>query len=141
MEKSKSKQTAETGEVITVFNEVTEIPLLESWPPFPSDDILGGNPNGHRGSVLYREPSRRYSVGLWECPPAKFREAAPYAEFSHVLKGCATITDEKTGQSKTVRAGDTFFIAFKATVIWEIHETFCKLYAVYEDEWDEERFY
>ena len=37
--------------------------------------------------------------------------------------------------------GDHFFFAFGSKIIWEIHETFRKVYVMYEDEGDEERFY
>jgi len=141
MEKAKSTQTAETGKIITAFKEVNEIPPLESWPPFPKEDVFNGNPNGHTGIVLFRDLSRRYSIGVWECPPAKFREPYPGTEFGHVLKGRAILTDEKTGESQTIEAGDHFFVAFGSSIIWEVHETFCKVYTMYEEEWDEERYY
>jgi uncharacterized cupin superfamily protein len=90
---------------------------------------------------MYRDPSRRFSVGVWECPPGKFIDRAAGAEFSHVLKGKATLSHEGTGEAKTIQAGDCFFCEFGETIIWEVHETFKKFYVVYEDEWNEKRFY
>lgn len=114
---------------------------LEPWPPFPPEECLGGNPNGHRGMVLYRSPDKLYSVGVWECPPAKLRVPYEGTEFGHVLKGKARLTNLGTGQVQTIGAGDHFFIPFGATVLWEVLEPFRKVYTMYEAEWLEERFY
>ncbi len=126
---------------ITALLEESELPPLAPWPPFPDKDVISGNPNGHRGVVLYRDPTRRYSVGVWECPPAKFIEPYSGTEFAHVIAGRATLTNEKTGDAVKLKAGDHFVIAFGSKIIWEVHETFRKIYTIYEEEWDEERFY
>lgn len=126
---------------VTVFDADPKAMALAPWPPFPEDEIIGGNPNGHKGALLYRDPQQLYSVGVWECPPAKFE--VPYAgtEMGHVLMGTATITDTVTGEARRLKPGDHFFIAFGAKVIWEVHETFRKVYTMYEAERDAERFY
>ena len=126
---------------LTVFSGEGADPQLDPWPDFPPEDVFSGNANGHRGKVLFRDPKRRYSVGVWECPPAKFIEPYPGTESGHVLAGRATLTNEATGESITLKAGDHFFIEFGQTITWEVHETFRKVYAMYEDEYDEERFY
>ncbi len=95
----------------------------------------------HGGKVLFRDPKKRYSVGVWQCEPAKFIEPYPGTESGHVLAGRATLTNEATGESVELKAGDHFFIEFGQTITWEVHETFRKVYAMYEDEFDEERFY
>ena len=113
---------------------------LQPWPEFPPEDIQSGNP-AHKGNVLYRDPTGRYSVGVWECPPAKFKVAYAGTETGQVLQGRATITDLSTDSAVHLKAGDRFIVPFGSTVIWEVQETFKKVYCMYEAEWDEERFY
>ncbi|MDE0006216.1 MAG: cupin domain-containing protein [Rhodospirillaceae bacterium] len=126
------KTEFEGNPTITVFSGIGADLVLDPWP---HEDI------DHRGKVLFRDPKKRYSVGVWQCEPAKF--TVPYAgtESCHVLAGRATLTNEATGESVTLEAGDHFFIGFGETITWEVHETFRKVYAMYEDEYDEERFY
>ncbi len=140
MAKARNMQV-EAKPTLTVFSGEGADPPLSPWPDFPAEDVIAGDPGGHRGVVLYRDPKRRYSVGVWECPPATFIEPYPGTECGHVLAGRATLTNEATGESVTLKAGDHFFIEFGARITWQIHETFRKVYTIYEDEWDEERFY
>ncbi len=114
---------------------------LEPWPAFPEEDVLGGNPGGHRGRVLYRDPTRLYSVGVWCCPRARFRTVYGGTEFAHVITGSATVTNVRTGEERTFETGDHFFVHMGTEVIWNVHEEFRKVYSMYEISWDEERFY
>lgn len=134
------KAEAEAKATLTVFSGTGDDPVLDPWPDFPPEDTISGAVD-HRGKVLFRDPKKRYSVGVWQCEPAKFIEPYPGTESGHVLAGRATLTNEATGESITLKAGDHFFIEFGQTITWEVHETFRKVYAMYEDEYDEERFY
>ena len=113
---------------------------LEPWPAFDAEDIISGSPD-HQGTIIYRDPSKQFSIGVWECPPAKFIVHYAGCETGHVLKGTATITIEKTGESTTISAGDHFFVPFGSVVTWEVKETVRKAYSMFETEWDDERFY
>ena len=134
-------RTSPANEMITVFKSEDDFPALAPYPPFAEADVLAGNPNGHLGKVLYRDPSRRFSIGIWECPPGKFIDRATGTELSHVLQGSATLSHEGTGEAKRIEAGDHFYCVYGETIIWEVHETFKKVYVVYENDWDEKRFY
>ena len=114
---------------------------LSPWPPFPSENVISGNPNGHRGTVFYRDPTRLYSVGLWSCPEGSFRTVYAGTEFGHVITGRATITDAGTGDERVLGVGDHFFVAFGSEVIWHVHEEFRKVYTMYEASWVEGRVY
>jgi len=46
---------------------------LEPWPAWPAKDTLEGEVK-HSGTVLVRDPSGAMSIGIWECPPCKFRD-------------------------------------------------------------------
>jgi uncharacterized cupin superfamily protein len=127
-------------DVVTRYDVSASEPKLEAWPAFPPEDILAGNP-AHRGAVLYRDPTRLFSLGIWECPPGKFRVEYAGTESGHVVKGSATLTDAKTGASQTIKTGDRFLVPFASTIIWEVHEPFRKVYTMYEDKWIDERYY
>lgn len=131
---------AEAKPTLTVFSGTGDDPALDPWPDFPPEDTISGAVD-HRGKVLFRDPKKRYSVGVWQCEPAKFIEPYPGTESGHVLAGRATLTNEATGESIELKAGDHFFIEFGQTITWEVHETFRKVYAMYEDEYDEGRIY
>ncbi len=120
--------------------DLANIPL-EPWPDFPPEDILAGNPNDHRGTVFFRDPTQLYSAGVWECPVGKFKVVYPGSEFAHVVKGSATLTDANTGVAMNLTVGDHFFVPAESDMIWEIHEVFRKVYTIYETSWVEGRFY
>ncbi len=113
---------------------------LDPWPDFPPEDTISGAVD-HRGKVLFRDPKKRYSVGVYQCGPSKFIADYPGTESGHVLAGRATLTNNATGESITIKAGDHFFIEFGQEITWEVHETVRKVYAMYEDEYDEGRIY
>ena len=141
MTETATARTLPETEMITVFKSEDDFPALAPYPPFAEEDVLAGNPNGHVGKVLYRDPLRRFSIGVWECPPGKFIDRATGTELSHVLKGSATLSHEGTGESKRIEPGDHFYCVYGETIIWEVHETFKKIYVVYEHDWDDKRFY
>lgn len=125
---------------LTKYTPPSDGATLEPWPAFPAEIVLGGDP-AHKGIVLYRDPTKRYTIGVWTCPPCKFR--MPYAgtESGHVLRGKAKLTNERTGTSITISAGDKFMIPFGDSIIWEVLEDFQKHYHMYEAEFDPERYY
>lgn len=127
-------------DALTRYEASATAPQLELWHEFPAEDILAGNP-AHSGTVLYRDPSGRFSLGVWECPPCKFRVDYAGTESGHVIKGKATLTDTKTGKSIAIAAGDRFLVPFASTIIWEVLEPIRKVYTMYESEWVDDRYY
>ncbi|MEX2649050.1 MAG: cupin domain-containing protein [Alphaproteobacteria bacterium] len=137
-----ARKTAVIGTIVNRLTADANQPAdLEPWPAFPPENVVSGNPNGHKGKLLFRSPDGLYSVGVWECPPARFIEPYPGSEFGHVLKGRARLKDLASGQVQELKAGDHFFIEFNRTIEWEVIETFRKVYTMYEAEWAEDRFY
>lgn len=111
------------------------------WPAFEPEEILEGDP-AHRGKVLFRDPSGRFSVGTWVCPPSKFTVDYEGIETGHVIRGRARLTNRDTGHTVEIKAGDQFIMPFQAKITWEVLEEFQKLYVMYEDEYDpSHRFY
>lgn len=134
-----AKTSAPMGE-LTKYQPPAEASDLEAWPRFPDEIILDGDP-AHRGTVLYRDPSKLYSIGIWSCPPCKFRMDYAGTESGHVLRGKARLTNEKTGASITIAAGDRFLIPFGESILWEVLEPFQKHYHMFESEWADDRYY
>ncbi len=129
-------QKAEAGAkpTLTVFSGAAGDLDLDPWP-------TASGAIDQFGKVLFRDPLKRYSVGVYQCGPSKFIAHYPGTESGHVLAGRATLTNNATGESITIKAGDHFFIEFGQEITWEIHETVRKVYAMYEDEYDEGRIY
>ena len=66
----------EVPATLNVLSGDADLPPLVQWPPFPEEDIISGNPNGHRGALLYRDPTGRYSVGVWDAKTSSTFSAA-----------------------------------------------------------------
>jgi uncharacterized cupin superfamily protein len=124
-----------------IFTFVGEDIAVETWPAWEPEDVLEGDPV-HRGAVLYRDPTKRLSYGIWECDPGKFRlEYGPMTEMIHVLQGRATVTNLDTGHATHLEPGSRMVVPVGTVVTWHVHEPFRKVYAAYEEEWDEHRYY
>ena len=128
------KAQAAAKPTLTVFSGSAGDPDLDPWP-------TASGAIDQFGKVLFRDPKKRLSVGVYQCGPSKFIAHYPGTESGHVLAGRATLTNNATGESITIKAGDHFFIEFGQEITWEVHETVRKVYAMYEHEFDEERIY
>lgn len=128
------KAKATEKPTLTVFSGGAGDPDLDPWP------TTSGAVN-QCGKVLFRDPKKRYSVGVWQCEPSKFIASYAGTESAHVLNGRATLTNEATGESISLKAGDHFFVEFAQDITWEVHETVRKVYAIYEHEYVEGRHY
>lgn len=68
--------------------------------------------------------------GVWECAPCREEiEAYPVHEMMTLISGALTLT-HPDGRAENFVAGDTFFIAKGAPVIWEITERLRKFYMI-----------
>lgn len=69
-------------------------------------------------------------VGVWECAPCREEiESYPVHEMMTVISGSVTLT-APDGRRETFTAGDTFFVAKGAKLVWEITETLRKFYMI-----------
>jgi uncharacterized cupin superfamily protein len=114
---------------------------LEDWPVPDRIHPLAGNPE-QRGMVLYRDPSKRVSYGIWEVKPGKFRaEFGPMAELADCVSGSATLTDVASGEQTLLEPGSRMIVPVGTVLTWDVHQTFRCVYSAYEDEWDENRYW
>lgn len=91
---------------------------------------LVSRPPLERERQLYRDPSGRFTTGIWECEPyEETYESYPQDEFMHILSGSVIIVDS-SGNQETFRAGDSFFIARGFVGTWRQEETMTKYYAI-----------
>jgi uncharacterized cupin superfamily protein len=130
-------QQAETG--IDAYDVDLAFERLEDFPSF-NLDILDGHPEGHRGAVIYRDPSRRLSLGVWDCPPGKFHLVEEDATIERCLMGKARLTDLSTGESIVVTPGMRWVVKPGTDMIWDVVEHFRKEYLAF-GAWEEDRYW
>jgi len=113
---------------------------LEPWPDWPAKDTLEGEVQ-HSGTVLVRDPSGAMSVGIWECPPCKFRDYQTSTSTAQILSGRGYLIHEATGEQIELKPGVQFVASPDGSaVIWDIRETIRKFYVLHEPG-HEDRYY
>ena len=100
--------------------------LPEEGAPAP-DRLVSGEPRFRTWNV--EEADGGLYAGIWESTPGKWRIQYDEWEFCHILAGVSVIAEEG-GETRTVRAGDSFVLrpGFKGT--WEVIETTRKEYVI-----------
>ena len=91
-----------------------------------ADRVLAGNPRFRTWNAEERDG---LYAGVWEATPGKWRIEYEEWEFCHILSGVSVIV-EQGGETRTVRAGDSFVLrpGFKGS--WEVVETTRKEYVI-----------
>ena len=97
----------------------------EEGAPAP-ERVLAGDPRFHTWNAEERDG---LYAGIWEATPGKWRIEYDEWEFCHILSGISIIAEDG-GESRTVRAGDSFVLrpGFKGS--WEVLETTRKEYVI-----------
>jgi uncharacterized cupin superfamily protein len=114
---------------------------LEAFPRFPDEDFLEGEP-AQRGVVLYRDPTRLVSFGVWECSVGRFiDDYGPVSEMMHCLRGEAIITNTATGEEIHVTPGVSAIVPVGTKAIIDVKQDLRVAYTAHEETWDEERYY
>ncbi|SEH31587.1 cupin domain-containing protein [Chryseobacterium culicis] len=83
-------------------------------------DLIYGNPE-HRSWIL-DEAKNGAKFGIWESQTGKWKFSINHWEYCRILEGKSIITDQKTGKSFTVKAGDSFVLQPGFSGIWEALE-------------------
>lgn len=96
----------------------------------PPEKLIAGDPL-QTLTPGFTSPCGRFSTGIWESTPGRWRVAYTEAEYCEILAGTSVITDEE-GNAKTLRAGHRFVIppGFRGT--WEVVERTRKIFVAYE---------
>jgi uncharacterized cupin superfamily protein len=113
--------------IVTTFPET--LPPAEEYLP-AAERILAGSPV-QRAWELYVSVDQRFSCGVWECAPGKWRVVFDEHEFCHWLAGELVITGDD-GHVQHVRAGDAFATPAGFRGTWEVLSPARKLFAIYK---------
>lgn len=79
----------------------------------------------------FTDATGRFSAGVWEGQPGRWRVSFTENEFCHLLSGVVVVSDEEGGEA-VFRAGDSFVMPAGFVGAWEVVQTARKLYATYE---------
>jgi uncharacterized cupin superfamily protein len=92
-----------------------------------ADRLISGNPKFRTWNFEDRDGN--LFAGVWESTPGKWQVVYDEWEFCHILAG-ASVLSEEGGETRTVKAGDSFIIrpGFRGT--WEVIETTRKEYVI-----------
>jgi uncharacterized cupin superfamily protein len=129
-----------------LFNSDEAFQQQEDWPlweleeePFEGREADWKAP-AHSGKVVYRDPTKQISVGVWECPPGKFANRSGRFAMNRCTMGKCILTDQATGHSFTVVPGVVWISQPNDVHIYDVIETMRKEYIVWGDS-SEERFW
>lgn len=94
------------------------------------DDVISGEVT-RNAWVHCDDPKSSSRFGFWECSAGVFTASyANITEFCHVLEGEAHIKDLATGESFTVKAGDSFVLEAGLETEWTIPTHIRKCFAI-----------
>ena len=93
----------------------------------PPDRVISGDPKFRTWNV--EEAEGGPFAGIWEATPGKWRIEYDEWEFCHILSGVSEISEDG-GETRTVKAGDSFVIRPGFKGFWEVVETTRKEYVV-----------
>lgn len=98
----------------------------EEGAPAP-DRLISGTPKFRTWNA--EEAEGGVFAGIWEATPGKWRIVYDEWEFCHILSGVSVVTEDG-GETRTVKAGDSFVLrpGFKGS--WEVLETCRKEYVI-----------
>ena len=95
-----------------------------------ADRILSGDP-AQTATILFQSGDGRFSSGIWDCQPGKWRVVFTESEFCHLLAGTIIVRGDD-GSERTFRAGDAFVSPAGFTGTWDVTEHAKKYFAYYE---------
>lgn len=96
----------------------------------PAEKLIEGNPRQTLW-MQYTDPSQQFFTGIWQSEPGKWRVSYTEEEYCHMLAGKSVICDAQ-GHAVTVVAGESFVMPKGFVGTWEVLETSCKRFVIYE---------
>ena len=103
---------------------------VPATPNTNQDDVLSGDAT-RNAWVHCVDPKSSSRFGYWECAAGVIR--ADYdniTEFCHVIEGEAQVKDLSTGESFTVKAGDSFVLEAGLKTEWTVPTYIRKSFAI-----------
>lgn len=108
--------------------EASRPTITRSRPP--RDHLLVGDPE-HVTRSYFSDSTGRFSVGVWESTPGRWRVSYTRNEFSHLTRGRMRIEDTR-GVVWELSAGDSFVIPAGFSGTCEVLEPVSRLYVLCE---------
>lgn len=109
----------------TYFPDQTIEPVKKEFDA----DIIEGSPEQHVWSHFVGNGDR-FKSGMWDSTAGVFRgPMTDQIEYCHILEGEARI-DTPDGQSRTVRAGDSFVMDNGLQPVWHVDKYVRKYYVI-----------
>ena len=108
-----------------IYMPGSEIGVLQPWPfdnPESNYKILSGAPAAS-GRIDTGGAGYKTRSGIWRCTAGTFECTEQGDELMTFLSGRCHLTDQSTGKSHVLGAGDSLFMPDGRRVTWEIiHE-------------------
>nr|WP_253958805.1 cupin domain-containing protein [Paraburkholderia fungorum] len=82
--------------------------------------ILEGGDVAAFGRMTHGAPTDPVSAAYFGTTKGKFRLVYPFSEQATVVEGEVRITDESTGETRSFKAGDSWFVAKGTSTVWEV---------------------
>ncbi len=113
-----------------IYTPGTEIGLLQPWPfdnPESNYKILFGAPAAS-GRIDTGGAGYTTRSGIWRCTAGTFECTEQGDELMTLLSGRCHLTDQSTGKSHELGAGDSLFMPDGRRVTWEIIQEVTKVF-------------
>ncbi|MFZ8869135.1 MAG: cupin domain-containing protein [Paracoccaceae bacterium] len=113
-----------------IYTPGTEIGVLQPWPfdnPESNYKILFGAPAAS-GRIDTGGAGYTTRSGIWRCTAGTFECTEQGDELMTLLSGRCHLTDQSTGKSHELGAGDSLFMPDGRRVTWEIIQEVTKVF-------------
>ncbi|NMO00935.1 DUF861 domain-containing protein [Gordonia sp. TBRC 11910] len=101
-------------------------------PLTPAGQRPGADSGDPRLATLTVDAAAPAQVGIWECRPGGWPVVdRPDTETCYIISGRATITDDASGTTVDVSAGDFLTLPVGWSGRWDITETLRKAYSIF----------
>jgi uncharacterized protein len=107
---------------LTAIQHGIQLAQLDAWGKF-SDlgaQILEGGEVAAFGKMTFGAPTDPVSAGYFGTTRGMYRLFYPFSEQATVVTGELRITDESTGETRTFKAGDSWFVTKGTSTLWEV---------------------
>ena len=105
---------------------------IQSAALTPSGQRAGADRGDPQIAIKTLAPDAVGNLGIWECQPGGWPVVdRPDTEFTYIISGRATLTDDATGDVVEITGGDLVILPPGWTGRWDVIETVRKVYAIY----------
>ena len=103
----------------------------ELSPPVAVGAPIGDLVAEGRLKIVPATESPNTMMGVWECPPGRFRKQAVQAEFCHVLEGKGVFIPD-AGEAVPIHPGAVVYFPPQCPGIWDIRATVRVVFSLFD---------